>query len=212
MFKPVDLENWNRKSTFEFFREFEDPFFNVTVPLDVTALLELCRSRDISFAAACLYFSQESANRIREFRIRLMDGQLVEFERVEATQTIIQDDETFSFCYLPWRPDLVSFSQSAREAVTEYKKKRTFDVETGRVDLIYYSVLPWLAFTSFKHATRYDPLQTVPRIAFGKYTKSGGRYTIPISVEVHHAMMDGIHVGKYVDLLQRKLEACGETL
>ena len=45
MYRPVDLENWNRKDAFGFFRSFEDPFFNVTVTLDVTVLLALCKER-----------------------------------------------------------------------------------------------------------------------------------------------------------------------
>ena len=212
MYTPVDTENWNRKRAFEFFRPFEDPFFNVTVQMDVTALVETCKTHGLSFAAACLYFSQESANEIREFRIRLLGDQLVEFDRVEATQTILQDDESFSFCYLPWQPDLASYSESARASVMKYKEKRTFDVETERVDLIYYSVLPWLAFTSFKHATKQDPFQTVPRIAFGKYGETSGRTSIPLSVEVNHMIMDGIHVGKYVDLFQEKLNSCAGAL
>lgn len=208
MYTPVDLENWNRKDVFEFFTPYEDPFFNVTVPLDVTSLVSLCKSQGYSFAAACLYYSQKAANTVREFKIRLLDDQLVEFDRVEATQTVLQDDESFSFCYLPWQADLAAFNESAREAVEKYKALRTFDVESDRVDLIYYSVLPWMSFTSFKHATKFNARQTVPRIAFGKYFEEGSKTKMPISVEVNHMIMDGIHVGKYLGQLQNELDIC----
>lgn len=210
MYRPVDLENWNRKDAFGFFRSFEDPFFNVTVTLDVTVLLALCKERQLSFSAACLFFSQQAANETFEFRLRLLEGEPVEFESVEATQTIIQPDESFSFCYFESQPTLSKFVESARSAVAAYTKKNTFDVETGRIDLIYYSVLPWFSFTSFKHASRFDATQTVPRIVFGKYFASGDRQLIPLSVEVNHMMMDGIHVGKYISLFQEKINSCRE--
>ncbi len=212
MFSPVDLENWNRKETFEFFRAYEDPFFNVTAAVDVSELHDLCRSNGLSFSAACLYFSQKAANGVREFRIRLLEGELVEFERIEATQTILQPDETFSFCYFAAKPGLKDFVESARQSVKEYTAKRTFDVETERIDLIYYSVIPWFSFTSFKHASRSDRDQTVPRIVFGKYFQNGERQLMPVSVEVNHAIMDGIHVGKYYERFQHELNQCGTAL
>lgn len=209
MHSPVDLETWNRKETFEFFKDYEDPFFNVTVTVDVTRLHTLCAAYELSFAAALLFYSQKSANSIREFRIRLLDGKPVEFERVEATQTILQDDESFSFCYLGHNRDLTEFCNGAVRAVDEYKALRTFDVETGRLDLIYYSVIPWISFTSFKHASKLNSEQTIPRIVFGKYFEADPHILMPVSVEVNHRIMDGIHVGKFLEKFQKNMNDCG---
>jgi len=207
MARPVDLTTWNRKDVHEFFRNFEDPFFNVTVTVDVTVLVSLCKERGYSFAAACLFFSQLTANEIREFRIRMVDGELVEYDEVEATQTILQDDESFSFCYFRNQPDLSSFISDAKTSVEKYLELRSFDVEQHRHDLIYHSILPWLPFTSFKHATSARADQTVPRIVFGQYTPDAtGRLRMPVCVEVNHSIMDGIHVGKYFKLLQQNLD------
>lgn len=212
MYRPVDLQNWNRKETFEFFRAYEDPFFNVTVNLDVTRLYDLTKARGYSFSVAALFYSQISANAIREFRLRLFEGILVEFDVIEATQTILQPDETFSFCYFEAKPDLEEFVNAGRDAVREYTARRTFDVETDRVDLVYYSVIPWFSFTSFKHASRFDADQTVPRIVFGKHFESGERRKMPVSVEVNHAIMDGIHVAKYLERFQNELDRCDKAL
>src|SRR5829696_2574101 len=40
------------------------------------------------------------------------------------------------------------------------------------------------------------------KIAFGKYREDGGRIMMPVSVEVHHALMDGLHVGRYLERLE----------
>jgi hypothetical protein len=81
------------------FRDCEDPFFNFTAEIDVFALYSFCKTRDLSFSRAVLFYSMMTANEIREVRIRMMSGKLVEFDRIEATQTILNDDETFSFAY-----------------------------------------------------------------------------------------------------------------
>ena len=208
-YSAIDLNNWNRRSAFDFFRDFEDPFFNMTAHLDVTALDSLCRAEGLSFSISALYFSQAAANAVDEFRIRLIDGQPVIFDRVEATQTILLKDESFGFCYFPWKEGLREFNRSGREAVDHYTKLATFDVETDRIDLIYYSVIPWVSFTSFKHASRVDRTRTVPRIVFGKKFEEAGKVRMPVSAEANHAVMDGLHMGRYFEELQSRLDNCG---
>jgi len=209
MYREIDLETWERRTTFEFFREYKDPFFNMAANLDVTRLYRFCKDREIPFSIACLYFSIATANEIREFRFRMIDEKVVEFDRVEATQTILNDDNTFSFCYFPMKDSLEEFVEAGIQNREKYRALKTFDVEADRLDLIYYSVIPWVSFTSFKHASSGDNRQTVPRMVFGKMFRDGERRLMPFSVEAHHALMDGYHVGRYFNLFQEKLDSVG---
>jgi chloramphenicol O-acetyltransferase type A len=207
MFREVDIDAWNRRSTYEFFRDYKDPYFNIAANLDVTRLYTYCKSHGLSFAIAALFFSLETVNAIREFRVRLLEDKVVEFDEIHATQTILNDDETFSFCYFPRQASLIDFEKAGRQAVEKYKALKTFDVESDRIDLVYYSVIPWVSFTSFKHATRGDNRMSVPRMVFGRIFDEGGGKKMPFSVEVHHALMDGIHVGRYFELFQENLDS-----
>ncbi|NOT46908.1 MAG: chloramphenicol acetyltransferase [Acidobacteria bacterium] len=206
MFTEIDLENWPRKSTYEFFTEFDDPFFDFTANIDITRLHKFVRANDLSISLSTLFYVMKAANEIREFRIRLLDGRLVEFDRVEATQTILNEDETFSFAYFESRPDVFAFNENGQAAMDKYKRLKTFDVESHRIDLIYFSVIPWISFTSFKHASRRDPTRTVPRIVFGKIFDDGPAKKIPFSVEANHMIMDGFHVGKLFNRFQELIE------
>ena len=203
MHRVVDLETWKRKNTFEFFRNYEDPFFNLTAPLDVTRLLEFCKLNGISFSLALIHYSNTAANEIEEFRTRLVGDEIVIYDRIHSSNTLLNDDETISFAYLESRDSLAEFDRTGKAANAHYASLKSFDVETDRLDLVYYSIIPWVAFTSFKHAVRFDNTQSVPRMVFGKYFEDSGRIRIPHSVEVHHALMDGLHVGKYFESLQR---------
>jgi len=207
----VDIETWPRKTTYEFFKDYEDPFFNFTGNIDVTSVYRFCKSNDLSFSLTTLYYSLVAANEIREFRIRMMDGRLVEFDKIHGTQTILNDDETFSFAYYEMKSDVFEFNRAGREATAKYKKLKTFDVESDRLDMIYYSVIPWVSFTSFKHAGRHDKSQTVPRIVFGKIFDEGGRKLMPLSVEANHAIMDGYHVGQFFMRFQERVNAPEEA-
>lgn len=197
MFTELDIDGWPRKSTYEFFRNFEDPFINITANVDVTSLYQFSKKNSLSFALTALFCSLRAANEIREFRIRLFEGRLVEFDTIHATQTILNSDETFSFSYFEMKGDVFEFDSFGKAALAKYKGLRSFDVEVGRCDLIYYSVVPWVSFTSIKHATRHDNTQTIPRIVFGKMFEEGAVRKMPMSVEANHMIMDGIHVGKF---------------
>ena len=202
MFTEVDIAAWPRRTTYEFFKDYDDPFFNLTANVDVTRLYQFCKENDLAFSLAALFCTQRAANEIREFRIRLFENRLVEFDKIHATQTILNDDETFSFCYFETQDDVFEFDRNGKTARKKYKSLKTFDVESDRVDMIYYSVIPWVSFTSFKHATRLDKTQTVPRIVFGKIFDEGKVKKMPLSVEANHRIMDGIHVGKLFNRFQ----------
>lgn len=197
MFTELDIDAWPRKTTFEFFRDFDDPFFNIAANVDVTNLYQFSKQNGLSYALTALFCSLRAANEIREFRIRMVDGRLGEFDTIHATQTILNDDETFSFSYYEMKGDVYEFERSGRSALAKYKTLKTFDVESDRADLIYYSVIPWVSFTSFKHASRLDKTQTIPRIVFGRIFDEGTLRKMPMSVEANHTIMDGIHVGKF---------------
>lgn len=207
MYRELDVEKWPRRSTYELFRDYEDPFFNITANLSVGPLYTFCKQSGLSYSHAALYYSLETANEIPEFRTRIKDGKLVVFDTIHATQTILNDDKTFSFCYFEFLPDVFAFDEAGKAAVEKYKLLKTFDVEADRIDLIYYSVIPWVSFTSFKHASRLDKSQTVPRIVFGKMFESADRRQMPVSVELNHAVADGYHVGDFFNRFQEKIDA-----
>jgi chloramphenicol O-acetyltransferase type A len=203
----VDISSWPRRTTFEFFKNYNDPYFNIAANVDVTRVRRFCRDNKLSFSIAALFYAQQAANSIREFRLRMLAETVVEFESIEATQTILNDDGTFSFCYFEARPTVFEYVEAGRAAREKYLILKTFDVEADRVDLIYYSVIPWISFTSFKHASRGDNRQTVPRIVFGKVFSDDGREMMPLSVEAHHAMMDGLHVGRFFEGFQAAVDS-----
>jgi chloramphenicol O-acetyltransferase type A len=207
MYHVVDIDTWERKTTYEFFLDYEDPFFNIAANLDVTRLYRFCKDNGLAFSLGALFLSLQSANEIREFRLRMLNGQVVEFDKVDATQTILNDDETFSFCYFESKDDILEFDRAGKLAREKYRSLKTFDVENHRIDLIYYSAIPWVSFTSFKHASRHDRRQTVPRMVFGKMFDEGPLKKMPFSVEVHHALVDGIHVGRLFNLYQEKIDS-----
>ena len=51
-----------------------------------------------------------------------------------------------------------------------------------------------------------NPVDSIPRISWGKYFEESGKIKLPLSVQAHHALVDGIHVGQYFNTIQEILD------
>ena len=73
-------------------------------------------------------------------------------------------------------------------------------------DLAYLSCMPWLDYTSINNALP-GPDDCIPRITWGKIVERDGRWEMAMTLEVHHALVDGAQVGAYFAAVQDALRA-----
>lgn len=210
--KALDLDAWPRYEHYRFFREYDNPFFNICASVDVTRLVEACRAEGgPSFSIAAFYMSLHAANETEALRYRISGDDVLVFERIDGGSTILREDGTFGFGYFAFDDDFQRFHATTREAFEVARRASgALEDEADRLDLIHYSVIPWISFSSFSHARRWGDGDSIPRIVFGRYFDSEGRVLMPVSVEVHHALADGLHVGAFYDRLQSRLDDPGE--
>ena len=203
--KYLDLETWTRRDLFEFFRGYQNPYFNICAQLDVTGLMRVLRDRPgVSVSLAYHYFALRIANAIEPFHYRLENDQVVIYEVINGGTTVMLPNETFTYAYFNYQEDFDKFVSEAGEAISKVRAEGSLK-PTMRYDLIYFTTLPWVSFTSFAHARTPGRGESIPRIAFGKFLRDGDRTRLPASVEVHHALMDGLHVGRFFMLLEEAL-------
>lgn len=50
-----------------------------------------------------------------------------------------------------------------------------------------------------------------PRISWGKYVTVNGWTTLPVTLTVHHALADGLHISRFYENLDRELAALAEN-
>lgn len=209
MYKKVDKNSWSRLQQYNFFKEYDNPYFNICTELDVTQLLLSSRQNGLSFFINVLYASIHVANLQKEFRYRMQGEDVLEYDRIHASATVLKDDETFSFCYFDYYSEFKKFYSNAVNQIEKCKQgKQPLDGRNNDHDMIHYSTIPWISFTSFSNPRNYAYKDSIPKIVFGKYHETEGKYMLPISVEVHHAMMDGFHVGSYLTRFQEFIKHC----
>jgi chloramphenicol O-acetyltransferase type A len=71
------------------------------------------------------------------------------------------------------------------------------------MNVIHFSTVPWVNFTSLSHARSFTFPDSCPKISFGKMMIGiDGKRTMSMSIHAHHGLMDGYHVGQFVDCFQ----------
>lgn len=193
----------------EHFRKMRHPSFSVTANVDVTGLRERAARHGATPWLAYHHAALEAANEIDAFRQTLMGDGVFEYAQVHASTTVLRDDGSFGIVNLLRGQDLASFAAAARPRAAQAKLAQgglfsdSDALPPGAV--LHLTTLPWLAFTSFTHARGEGDDR--PKIAFGRMTAQGGGQVMPVAVDVHHALVDGVHVGRFFERLQAHLQA-----
>lgn len=207
----IDPATWPRRGAFEFFRRFDKPYFNVCTRLDVAPLqAALAASNRRGFSLACHFVALKLANTpAHEFlRLRLDGGRVLVHERLHLGCTVLKADDSFAFAYLDPAEAFDDFARAGAEALAAARAPEApFAPRNEDTALLHCTTLPWLHFTSFSHARQWGREDSVPKLAFGRIDADGARRWMPFSVEVHHALADGVHVGRYVQALEAALAA-----
>lgn len=203
----LDLENWNRKEHFAHFSRMEEPFFGATVEIDCTKAYETAKELKVSFFIFYLHKTLMAVNAIENFKYRIDEGKIYIYDRIDASATIGREDGTFGFSFMEYNSDLEIFNQTALAEIERIQNTAGLFTRSFENDnLIHFSAIPWLNFTSLSHARSFTFPDSCPKISFGKMVNSeNGKRTIALSVHVHHGLMDGLHVGKFVDFFQEEM-------
>jgi len=208
--KKIDFATWPRKSLYDYFRSLPTPHFSLTADVDVTGLIATAKPTGVSVFNGSLYAIMKACNRIPEFRQRILGNEVVEFDVVHPAPTVPIEGDRFAFCYFDYAEDWDEFNELCSKAVEEGKKQTELSNGSDtREDLIFTTCLPWVQFTSMHHPVQ-GPDDSFPRVAWGKFYERDGRWFMPVNAQVHHALADGIHMGKFYQFVQETLDEFGK--
>ncbi|NJN79505.1 MAG: chloramphenicol acetyltransferase [Anaerolineales bacterium] len=208
----IDMQIWSRRNHFKFYSTVNHPHFSMCVNVDVTAFYPFVKRIGYSFTVCMVYVISRASNAIPEFRHRIRGDQVVEHEIVHPGFTILIDKDLFSFCDIEYAEDFSEFARRAEKNIADVKAYPNLESSPEKDDVLYMTSIPWVSFTSFSHPMQLHPADSVPRFAWGKYFKESDSLKMPLSVQGHHAIMDGIHMGKFYEKLQDYLYHPGIVL
>ena len=156
-----------------------------------------------------LYAAVRAANGVPELRRRIRGDQVVEYDRCPSSPTVALPDGTYCYCSLevdrPFR-EFLPYAAAEQERV---KAAPTLEDGEDGESLFFVSCVPWLSYTALTQPTP-TPADSNPRITWGRWHRQGGRTLLPMTLLANHALVDGIHIARLYENLDRELAAlCG---
>lgn len=148
-YKYLDMNDYKRKSHFDYFSNLAYPYVGLTVNVDITKFVNEVKKQKIPFFLSFHYCIAKAANSVPEFRQRIIDGKIAQFNCCKTSHTLSLEDGTYCHCTL--RSDMafeeyLPYAVQAQEAAKAAKS--TEDKDDYMYELIFISSLPWLSYTA----------------------------------------------------------------
>ncbi|MEW6708671.1 MAG: chloramphenicol acetyltransferase [Candidatus Riflebacteria bacterium] len=204
--KRIDLATWKRKEHFQYFSGLDDPYWSMVTELDCTQTFRQARQDSASFFLSYLHKTMLAANQIEELRTRIVGDEIICYDQLNASVTILREDETFGCCFVEFCDDFSRFCVDAMQQIELVKKRSGMCLEEDyRLDQIHYSSIPWRSFSGLTYARQLKSQDSVPKITFGRTFQSGDNLKFAVAIQVHHGLVDGLHVARFFETLQNLL-------
>lgn len=200
-YELIDETNWERAMHCRIFRNSIEPCFCVTFEVDITNFKRKVKEQGFSFTIAMVYAICKCANEIENFRYRFLDGKIVLFDKVDTAFTYLNPEtELFKVVNVPMTNNIEDYVKLA--AKTAQEQKEYFTGPLGN-DVFQCSPMPWVTYTHISHTNSGKKDNATPLFDWGKYYQKDDKYFMPISVQAHHSFVDGLHIGLFVEKLQK---------
>lgn len=209
MTEKIDRTKWKRSAHCDFFGALDVPFYSVTARLDVTGLHAYCKANALSFYAGMIWITMRAINGLEPFLYEIHGEDVYRNDVRDPSYTYPYDGDLFGICTVPWQAgeSLAAFDARRRSA----EAANPSPLPTAEADAaghnVYLSCLPWI---DYEHVAQEFPLDrddSTPRVLWGKYTAAAdGKQTLAYTAQVNHRLIDGVHLGRLFEALQRDLD------
>ena len=207
--KKTEEENKYKKKILDIkyeslpFLDFHSTRYSMTFKINIGQVYNISKANKIPFfnlTSACIL---SAINEIPEFKKRIINKEVIEYENISAITPILQKDKSTKEIELPPLRYFKTFKEW--NDYIQYKKenieKEQFTVPANKRDeepIVNFSCIPWIHFDSMTNVV-FSPLQIYPVIAWGKLEDN----KIPISLTVSHIFFFGYHFKLFHDGVEK---------
>lgn len=191
---------------YAYFRTLANPHASVTAELDISRFYRRIKELDYPFFLTLLHCAAGAANAVAELRRRIWKDQVVEFACCPTSHTLALPDGNYCYCNLDPSMPLEDFLPYAMQQTEKALAAPSLSDGEEALSYLFITSLPWLHFTALNLPTA-GAEDSNPRISFGQYLHSGEKLLLPVSLQTHHGLVDGIHMSRFFAELETRLNA-----
>lgn len=203
--KEINPKESPRATAYELWLKAPNPMVTFFKTLDVTNLLKVSKQKKLKFNMLICYCIAKSAMSIKEFYILPIGEKLMQYDTIAVSTIVKNKYDDINFCDIPYAEDLEEFNRAYLEN-TSWVAKHCENTDLSSDSMVIG--------TSAIIETELDGIVGMntgifnnPFISWGRYRKKNQRYELPISFQFHHTQMDGSHAGRFLENLQKEINA-----
>lgn len=206
--REIDIQTWDRKAHYNFFKGFQNPNFAVAFKVDLTKAYEYSKAENLPLFAVYLHSCMRAINDVEHLRLRITeDDRVVDYEMVHASATILRPNKTFGFSFINFHEDLKVFIDNFEKEKQRILNSDNLFPPVNSRQCIHCSAMPWVDFIGHKEPFIGES-DSVPKLGFSKITTTAeGSKSMTVSITVNHALVDGYHLGQFNERFQEYLNA-----
>ena len=208
--KEIDVKNWERDKSYNWFKSFSNSTYSCNVVMDVTKLVNHVKKNNQSFFIDMLFIVLKGLNSIDEMRMRLVDVKPVIYDDINPAFTVMTRAGTFENVRFKNIHNFKEFYKLSQMHIENAKTHSTIKKEDYNpkncYNEYYITCLPWVDFVQMTHPIPDDKhSQCIPRICWGKYTQKENKFQLTLNITVSHILVDGYPLSKAFNTIQDML-------
>lgn len=204
-YKYINLDNWDRKEYFNHYYKKVPCTYSMTVKLDISTIKE----QNLKLYPTMLYVITKIVNKYDEFKTFIdNDGNIIIFDEMLPCYTIFNKQiNTFSDLWTKFDNDYNKFCTYYEEDIKNFGNNIGMIAKDNiPINSFNISMIPWVTFEGFNLNIKEGWNYLLPIFTIGKYFNENNKYFLPLSIQVHHAVCDGFHIGRFINDLQNLVD------
>ena len=200
----VQPQETKRAFAFEMWMTAPMPMVTLVKTMDVSKLLRTSRKSGIKFNTLMCWCIGKAATETEELYLLPEDGKLFRYDQIAVNVVVRNRKGGINSCDIPFSNDLQQFNRDYIALTTKVAEECASSFLDG------YMIVGTSAMIQTELdcvVNQYTDKFLNPMVMWGKYRKRWFKATLPVSFQFHHVQMDGGDAARFLERLQRKVDA-----
>ena len=203
--KEIDSKTTSRAYAFEMWMQAPMPMVTFFKRLDVSRLVKISRRKGLKFNMLMCYCIGHAATAVKEFYMLPVGEKLMQYDTIAVNTIVANCKGEVSSCDIPFSADLQQFNSDYLR-LTKQVADSCIDHDLSQSSMVIGTSA--LAKYEIDGAVgMYSGIFNNPFLIWGRYKRSWLKTVLTVSFQFHHTQMDGMHAARFLDGLQREIDA-----
>lgn len=196
----IDPQTTARATAFKTWMKSPMPMVTLIKTLKIGRLLKLSRKSGLKLNMLICWCIGRAASDIEEFYLLPVGEQLIKYDHLAIDVIVKTKDGDICSCDIPWSENLQQFNEDYLRLTQQVHNTSVAHDLSDDYMIVGTSAMVECELDGI--VNQYSGIYNNPFLAWGKYRKRFLKAVLPISLQFHHAQMDGAEACKFLNALQ----------